>query len=344
MSKDNTPPRAVILSCQGPVLEAEERAFFAEYNPLGFILFARHCRDPGQLRTLTAALRDCIGRPDAPILIDQEGGRVARLRSSPDTPWRSAPPAAAFGRLYEQSPDIARHAVSVNSRLLACELAELGINVNCAPLLDLYLPGASDIIADRAFSGDPDVVSCLGRIMAEGMMTQGVIPVIKHIPGHGRALVDSHKKLPVVDAAYSDLERSDFVPFKNLADAPWAMTAHILYTDYDAHRPATVSSQVINQVIRDHIGFDGVLITDDIKMAALEGGFDQRARQSIAAGCDIVLFCNGSLEENRLVVQSAPALSQATQERLAHARRRLSSPSESREALLEQWQRLETFL
>ena len=344
MSKGSRSPRAVILSCQGPVLEADEKAFFAEYNPLGFILFGSHCRDPEQLRALTAALRDCVDRPDAPILIDQEGGRVLRLQPSSSTAWRSIPAAAIFGRLYEKSPHRAEEAVSINSRLLAAELADLGIDVNCAPLLDLDYPGASDIIGDRAFSRDPAIVARLGRIMMEGMMAQGVIPVIKHLPGHGRALVDSHKRLPVVDASHNDLDGSDFIPFKDLADAPWGMTAHILYTAYDADQPATISPEIVTGVIRNHIGFDGVLITDDLAMAALEGGLDQRARQSMAAGCDIVLFCKGSLVENRLVAESVPVVSPTTRERLARARAALSLPSQSREALQEQWRSLETVL
>ncbi len=346
MSKDSQPPRAVILSCQGPVLEADEKAFFAEYNPLGFILFAAHCRNRQQLRALTDALRDSVGRSDAPILIDQEGGRVVRLQPSSDTAWRSIPAAALFGQLYEQSPDQAKQALSINSRLMAAELTDLGIDVNCAPLLDLNIPGASNIIGDRAFSHDPVVVADLGRIMMTGMMAQGVIPVIKHLPGHGRALVDSHKKLPVVDAAHDDLDQSDFIPFKDLADAPWGMTAHILYTAYDADQSATVSPQIIRRIIRDHIGFNGVLISDDLAMAALQGGLDQRARQAMAAGCDVVLFCNGSVAENRLVAESVPVLCPAAQERLARARAALSvpSPPQSQAALLEQWRELEILL
>jgi len=310
---------AVIFGCEGPVLTVRERDFFAQANPLGFILFARNCQNPAQVRALVAALRGTIGRADAPVLIDQEGGRVARLRPPH---WRAAPAAARFGALARGDLERACRAARLNARLLAAEVGALGISVDCAPVLDLSSPGAAGVIGDRAFGDDPALVAALGRACCEGMLEGGVIPVIKHIPGHGRATVDSHFELPVVDATRAALEQSDFHPFKALADAPWAMTCHVVYRAIDPDHPATLSRAVIADVIRGSMGFDGVLVTDDLSMKALRGGLGARAAAALDAGCDVALHCNGVLGEMEDILAAAPSLTAAAARRLAAAARR----------------------
>jgi beta-N-acetylhexosaminidase len=312
-------PRAVIFGCEGPAVTDWERGFFRECDPLGFILFARNCQTPDQVRTLVADLRGAVGRRDAPVLIDQEGGRVARL-----TPphWRAAPAAARFGALYARDRAAAREAVVANARLIAAELAELGITVDCAPVLDLPIPGADAVIGDRAFAADPAVVAALGRAFCEGLLAGAVLPVVKHLPGHGRALADSHLALPVVEATRADLEGSDFRPFRDLADAPWAMTAHIVYRAIDPDNPATTSARLIHEVIREDFGFDGVLVSDDLSMAALRGDFDSRAAASLAAGCDLVLHCNGEREEMMAVAGGAGPLTHEAARRVARGEAR----------------------
>lgn len=308
--------RAVIFGCGGPRLSREEKQFFAAAQPLGFILFARNIDTPAQVRALTADLRDCVGRADAPILIDQEGGRVQRLRPPH---WRLAPPAARFAALARHAPDRAVEAVRLNGRLMAADLAHLGITVDCAPVLDVPQPGAHSVIGDRAFGNTPEQVANLGRAMAEGLLAGGILPVIKHMPGHGRPTVDSHVDVPVVEASLADLEAVDFVPFKALNDMPWAMTAHVIYTAIDRSAPATVSARVIATAIRGTIGFDGVLLSDDIGMGALAGSFAERARAVLAAGCDAALHCSGDLAEMAAVIDGAGSLSEASQRRLARA-------------------------
>lgn len=289
------------------MVSAEERRFFAEADPFGFILFARNIESPDQVRGLTAALRDAVGR-DAPILIDQEGGRVRRLR--PPT-WRDAPAMRPFGDLYARDPEAAERALRLNTLLMAAELRGLGVDVDCAPVLDVPVAGAHDIIGDRAFSLDPVVVARLGRVVADAFLEGGVYPVIKHIPGHGRALADSHFDLPVVDAALADLRDRDFVPFKALADAPFAMTAHIVYTALDAARPATTSPVLVADIIRGELGFSGLLMTDDLSMKALAGRFEDRAWASLEAGCDLLLHCNGDMAEMRAVMAGCRPLDAA---------------------------------
>jgi len=316
-------PTAALLGCAGPVLSEEERRFFAESDPFGFILFARNIQTPDQVRALTAALRDTVGR-DAPILIDQEGGRVRRLRPPQ---WRDAPPMLPFGALYERDPDGAVRALRLNTALMAAELRGLGVDVDCAPVLDVPAVGAHDIIGDRAFSADPAVVAALGRVVMDAFLEGGVYPVIKHIPGHGRALADSHFDLPVVDAPRAELEARDFVPFRALADAPFAMTAHIVYTSLDADRPATTSKAVIEGVIRRDLGFDGLLMTDDLSMKALSGRFEDRAIASLDAGCDLVLHCNGDMAEMAAVMAGCRPLDEAAQGRWARVQtQRAASP------------------
>jgi beta-N-acetylhexosaminidase len=306
-----------IFGCAGKELGAAERGFFASANPLGFILFARNCETPDQIRALVADLRASVGREDAPVLIDQEGGRVARLKPPQ---WRAAPPAERFGALAERNRAAGLEAARINSHLIGRELAALGIDVDCAPVLDLRLPGAHDIIGDRAFGTTPQRVAELGRAACEGLLAAGVLPVIKHIPGHGRALADSHLELPVVRTSRTELEATDFEPFRRLADMPWAMTAHLVYTAIDPDRPATLSPKVIAEIIRGHIGFDGLLLCDDLSMKALKGDLGDLARQALAAGCDIVLHCNGQMEEMTRIAAAAGTISAEAERRFRRGR------------------------
>lgn len=319
-------PKALILDCSGPSLTAEERAFFAAADPLGFILFARHIETPDQVRALVRELRNAVGRPDAPVLIDQEGGRVQRLKPPH---WRAAPPAEVFGRLAERDLAKAREAVYLNHRLLAAELASLGITVDCAPVVDLRHPGAHDVIGNRAFGGDPLLVADLGRAAMDGLMAGGVQPIVKHIPGHGRALVDSHLELPRCDTPAAALAGSDFLPFRLLRDAPWAMTAHVLYSDIDPAAPATTSRRLVEEVIRGQLGFDGLLISDDLSMRALAGDPAEHAQAAQAAGCDILLLCNASLEERRAVAAATGPLSAQAARRLTAAAARCQAAVET---------------
>lgn len=316
-------PNAVIFGCEGTELNSWERDFFSQEDPLGFILFARNCDTPDQLRALVSSLRESIGRADAPVLIDQEGGRVSRLKPPH---WRAAPAAARFGLLAGRDRDLANTAANLNARLLAAELMGMGITVDCAPVLDLRMPGANDVIGDRSFGSEPALVADLGRATCNGLLAGGVLPVIKHIPGHGRTRVDSHYGLPCVEAPRAELEASDFKPFAALADAPWAMTGHVVYSAIDPDNPATTSSIVIEEVIRDFIGFDGVLVSDDLSMEALQGDFETRASRSLEAGCDIVLHCNGKPEEMSRVAAGVRPLSSEAQRRLDAATARVAVP------------------
>jgi beta-N-acetylhexosaminidase len=307
---------AAIFGCAGTQLGAPERRFFARADPAGFILFARNVENPPQLRALTGELRQAVGR-DAPVLVDQEGGRVQRLKPPH---WRAAPPPGRFGDLAARDPAGAALAVRLNARLIGAELAAVGIDTVCAPSLDLRLPGAHLVIGDRAFSGDPATVAALGRAACQGFFEAGVTPVVKHMPGHGRSRVDSHLRLPVVEAPLAELESSDFRPFRELADMPLGMTGHLLIRAVDAERPATISSRVIAEIIRGRIGFKGVLITDDLSMEALAGPVQARAAAAIAAGCDIALHCNGRLEEMEAIAGALPALAPEARAQLAAAR------------------------
>jgi beta-N-acetylhexosaminidase len=310
----NDAPRAILFSCAGEVLSAAERAFFAEIGPAGFVLFQRNCRDPDQVRALIAEFRFCVGRDDAPVLIDQEGGRVARLKPPH---WRRYPAPAALAALPE-----AEMAVRLGARLMADDLAALGVTVDCLPVLDLPIVGADKVIGDRAYGDQPAQVAQLGRAACEGLLAGGVLPTIKHIPGHGRARVDSHFSLPVVDTARDKLEETDFAPFRTLADMPqgnaiWAMTAHIVYSAIDERHPATLSPVVIADIIRGSIGFDGMLVSDDIGMHALGGSFGERAAGALAAGCDLALHCSGDLDEMRAAAEAAAPMTPAALARLA---------------------------
>jgi len=294
---------AVIYGCSGHRLTKAERSFFAEARPWGFILFRRNIDSPEQVRALTAELRDSIGDAAAPILIDQEGGRVQRM-GPPH--WRKYPPGEAF---LKATNDVltARELVRLGSRLMAHDLKAVGINVDCLPVLDVPVPGAHDIIGDRAYAHDPATVAQLGRAAAEGLLAGGVLPVIKHMPGHGRAFADSHHDLPVVHADFATLDGWDFAPFKALSDIPMAMTAHVVFDAIDAKRPATTSKKAV-RLMREHLGFGGLIMTDDLSMKALSGSLGERAAAALKAGCDVVLHCNGDLDEMRQVAGGTGAL------------------------------------
>jgi beta-N-acetylhexosaminidase len=314
--------RALIFGCEGTVLSDVERDFFREADPLGFILFARNCESRDQLKKLTTDLRDSVARTDAPVLMDQEGGRVQRMKP-PE--WRDIPAPARFGELYAKDYDAALTAVHLNARLIAHELLEVGVDVNCSPSLDLKLEGASQVIGNRAFSSDVNVVTELGRAAANGFLAAGVLPVIKHLPGHGRAMVDSHLSLPIVEEALDILKKTDFAPFCSLNDLPLAMTAHIVFSAIDGENPGTVSAKVIKDIIRDYIGFDGFLFSDDLSMEALEGAIEDRAAMALAAGADAALHCNGKLDEMKRIAAKAPELSTKAEQRWTRARAALQT-------------------
>ncbi len=317
------PVRAVIFGCDGHELTTEEAAFFREVRPWGFILFGRNCGSPDQVRQLTSAMRECAGRENAPILVDQEGGRVQRLRGQN---WKSRPAAASFGTISRQNPRSARDLAYDNARVMAAELFDLGINVDCVPCVDVPVEGAHGIIGDRAFGNDPWVVASLGQSVIDGMLDGGVLPVIKHLPGHGRARADSHLELPVVDTPRDELERTDFTPFRALARAPLGMTAHVVYSDIDPDAPATTSKKVIDEIVRGYIGFDGLLMTDDLTMRALKGTYAERVKASIAAGCDMILHCTRNMDEMREIAAATPVLSGKAQDRAERALAALIRP------------------
>jgi beta-N-acetylhexosaminidase len=307
--------QAAIYGLEGLELTAAERAFFVDADAAGFILFRRNCENAEQLRRLTDALRDLSGRPDLPILIDQEGGRVARMRP-PE--WPAFPPAERLAQLYALAPSSAIEAARSNARAIALTLRACGINVNALPLLDVRQEGASDIIGDRALGSEPMQVAALGRAVLDGMASGGVVGIVKHMPGHGRALVDSHKELPVVHASAEELEM-DLEPFERLASAPMGMTAHVVYDAWDRERPASLSATVIGDIIRGRIGFDGWLMSDDLGMEALQGNFGSRAAGVVAAGCDVALHCSGKMDEMVAVAAAVPAMSAEGEARLARA-------------------------
>jgi len=315
---------AAVYGCQGTELAPEERGFFRDARPFGFILFARNCETPEQVRALCASLRDSIGDARAPIFIDQEGGRVARLKPPH---WRARPPARRFGELFEIDPGRGREAAYLCARLIAHDLEDVGVTVNCAPVLDVPVTGSHDIIGDRAFSSDPATVIELGRAAIDGHLDGGVLPVVKHIPGHGRALADSHVALPRVAASADELSAHDFVTFRGLNHAPIAMTAHVVYESIDANRPATTSARVVQTIIRGEIGFNGLLVSDDLSMAALEGPLGARAKAALFAGCDIALHCNGKMDEMKAVAAQVKPLAGVSLHRAEAALAHLRAPS-----------------
>jgi beta-N-acetylhexosaminidase len=304
-----------IFGCSGPVLTAEERAFFREVDPAGYILFGRNCESPEQLRALTDDLRSIQGREQLLISIDQEGGRVARLRPPH---WCDYPAGAAFDRLYHTAPASAIEAARVNAAAMALELAAMGINVTYHPPLDLLLPDTTRAIGDRSLGSEPIQVAALGRAILDGLAAGGVTGCIKHMPGHGRGVVDSHTEMPRVDASAEELE-SDIAPFRALNSALIGMTGHLLFPAWDADHPATLSPTIIRDIIRGQIGFAGLLLTDDIDMQALDGTIPERAARAHAAGCDIVLNCWAKMDDMAGICAALPAMSADVSERLDHA-------------------------
>ena len=311
--------RAFITGVSGTALTDDERAFLRDQRPWGFILFKRNIDTPDQVIRLIDEMRSAVGQPEAPVLIDQEGGRVQRLQPPQ---WPAYPPGAVFSALYEIDRDAGLEAARLSSRLIAADLADLGITVDCLPLADVPVPGADSVIGNRAYGTTPDKVAAIARAVTDGLAQGGVLPVLKHIPGHGRATADSHFQLPTVDTPVAELAKTDFAAFAPLADLPMAMTAHVVFSALDPAQPATTSATIIEQVIRGAIGFRGLLMSDDVSMNALQGSIAERTRASLAAGCDVVLHCNGKLDEMRQVAGETPMLAG---EALARADRALAS-------------------
>ena len=310
--------RAFVCGCLGPTLSDDERAFLKEAAPLGIILFKRNIVDPEQVRALTAEIRAALGRDDAMVLVDQEGGRVQRL-GPPN--WRRYPAAALFSTIAGEEERTS--AIRLAARLIAHDLSAIGIDVDCLPVLDVPVEGAHDVIGDRAYGRDPALVASFGRAAAEGLLGGGVLPIMKHMPGHGRAGADSHLALPTVTASRDALDESDFEPFRRNRDLPAAMTAHVVYADIDPHRPATISPTIIGEVVRDAIGFDGLLFSDDLSMKALPGSFRLRTEGLFAAGVDIGLHCNGDRAEAEEVASAAPEIAGTVAARVRRAREAL---------------------
>jgi beta-N-acetylhexosaminidase len=298
--------RAFITGVAGTELGAEEREFIRTMRPWGFILFKRNIDTPAQVAILVRQLRDAAGRPDAPVLVDQEGGRVQRF-GPPH--WPVYPAGAVFGLLYDIDPALGLAAARLSARLMAADLIEVGVSVDCLPLADLPVPGADAVIGNRAYGTEPGKVAAIARAVTEGLQQGGILPVLKHIPGHGRATADTHFRLPEVETSRAELERTDFAAFRPLADLPMAMTAHVVFSALDPAHPATTSATIIEQVIRGVIGFQGLLMSDDVSMNALAGSIAERTRSIFAAGCDMVLHCNGKLDEMREVAAETPELS-----------------------------------
>jgi len=297
--------KALICGVASTALNADERAFLGGERPWGLILFARNCGTAGEIADLVAEYRDIVGRADAPVFIDQEGGRVQRIKP-PLCP--AYPPGRTYGVLYDNDHDDGLRAAYIGARLIAADLKALGINADCLPVLDVPVAGAHDVIGDRAYAADPAIVATLGRMAATGLIAGGVLPVIKHIPGHGRATADSHLALPRVDTGHAELSARDFLPFKALHDMPLAMTAHVVYAALDDSAPATTSRRVIHDIIRGELGFNGCLMSDDVSMKALSGSFAERTAALFEAGCDLALHCNGEMAEMRAVAAATPAL------------------------------------
>jgi beta-N-acetylhexosaminidase len=308
--------RAFITGVSGTELTAAEREFIRAERPWGFILFKRNIESPTQVVSLVGELRDAAGEPDAPVLIDQEGGRVQRL-GPPH--WPVYPAGAVFGALYDDDSALGLRAAWLSARLIAADLADLGITVDCLPLADVPVAGADAVIGNRAYGTEPAKVAAIARAVTGGLEQGGVLPVLKHIPGHGRATADTHFRLPTVDTPREELERTDFAAFRPLADLPMAMTAHVVFSAFDPAHPATTSATMVSQVIRGAIGFQGLLMSDDVSMNALAGSISERTRAILAAGCDMVLHCNGKLEEMREVARQTPGLSGKALERAGRA-------------------------
>lgn len=330
--------KAMILGASGATLTQDEIALYRDERPWGFILFARNCVELPQIRDLTAAMRDAVGRPDAPVLIDQEGGRVQRIRPPMIERY---PSAAALGELYRRDREKGLRAAWLMSRLHAFDLLRLGVTIDCLPVLDVPVEGASNVIGDRAYGFDPKTVAAMGRAASDGLKAGGMLPVMKHMPGHGRGMADSHHELPVVSASRAELEAHDFLPFVAMRDELMAMSAHIVFTAYDERDPATISSVVIDEVIRGHIGFDGLLMSDDTSMNALKGTIGERAARIMGGGCDIVLHCNGLMDEMKAVTKEVAALSGEALRRAKAVENGFSPPDNAdEEALRSEFQQL----
>jgi beta-N-acetylhexosaminidase len=315
--------RAFITGIAGTELSAAEREFIAAEAPWGFILFKRNIDNPSQVAALNSELRSIVGDADAPILIDQEGGRVQRF-APPN--WPVYPPGAAFGRLYNIDSALGLAAARLSARLIADDLLKIGVTVDCLPLADVPVAGADAVIGDRAYGTEPGKVAAIARAVTDGLEQGGILPVLKHIPGHGRATADTHYSLPVVDTPEDELNRTDFAAFQPLADLPMAMTAHVVFSAVDAAHPATTSATMIERVIRGFVGFQGLLMSDDVSMNALAGSIAERTRAAFAAGCDVVLHCNGKLDEMRQVAGETPELSGKALERARRALAARKSP------------------
>ena len=315
--------KALIAGCSGPELTVDERVFFRDVRPCGLILFARNCQTRDQIAKLTDDARENAGREDLLVLVDQEGGRVQRM-GPPE--WRKYPNAQVYARLYQNNPEDALDAAYGVTRLMAADLHEVGINVDCAPVLDVPAPGAHNIIGNRAYGDNPETIIALARVVAGAFLEGGVLPVIKHMPGHGRARADSHKALPVIDASLEELAGSDFRPFMALNDLPLAMTAHVVLKALDEDAPASVSALIMDKVIRKHIGFRGLVMSDDLDMSALSGTLPERAKRVISAGCDVVLHCSGNLRDAEQVADAVPALEGSALARYEAALKRLTEP------------------
>lgn len=296
--------KAVVFGISGETLLDEERELFAKEKPLGFILFSRNIRNKDQVRELVQSLRDVVSNPNIPILLDQEGGRVARLK---EPIWYHPFPAAVFSRIADKDLSLAKEACEINAKLIARDMFELNINVDCAPVADILQEYSDNVIGDRSYSSDKEIVYQLADSMAKGLLSGGVQPIIKHIPGHGRAAVDSHLTLPEVDTKYSVLKETDFYPFEKLKDYKWAMTAHVLYKSIDPDHPATLSKKVIKE-IRDVIGFKGIIISDCITMKALMGTMAERASEAFDAGCDVVIYSGGKIDQMRAILSISPSI------------------------------------
>lgn len=320
MSPVERPVTPFLLSCAGPVLSQEEKAFFTEINPFGFILFLRNCETPDQLRQLTASLRACTGRADTPIFVDQEGGRVTRLKPPH---WTILPAMGRIGELYANDPAKGLRAMRLHAQITAQDLLAVGINGNCTPLLDINYEGASLVMGDRTFGPDIGTIIALGREAIDAYLASGVYPVIKHLPGHGRVKVDPHQTLPFVDATLPELEAAEFVPFQALKDAPMGMNCHVVFRAIDDENPVSLSEKAHREVIRGTIGFDGLLFTDDLAMGAMSLPLPERAAKALAAGADILVYCTGVLDELKAFCTNRPALSPQTQARLERAQKAL---------------------
>ncbi|HLH95441.1 MAG TPA: beta-N-acetylhexosaminidase [Xanthobacteraceae bacterium] len=308
--------RAFITGVSGTELTGDERSFLRDADPWGLILFKRNIDTPSQVRALVDGFRNAVGRGDAPVLVDQEGGRVQRL-GPPH--WPNYPAGAQYGRIWERDQASAIEAARLGARLIAADLISLGIDVDCLPVADVPAPGADPVIGDRAYGDRPEKVAAIAEAVAEGLMAGGVLPVLKHLPGHGRATTDSHHSLPTVAADPASLDAVDFAAFRPLAALPMGMTAHVVFSAFDPIAPATTSATMIQEVIRDSIGFAGLLMSDDISMGALSGSLMERSRAALAAGCDVILHCNGALDEMRAVADATPHLAGAAQRRAAAA-------------------------